>query len=656
MDKQIKYPKGKEADYKKYLDDIQEKIRLSENEKTMKRTEFNGLSVYGYYNQNERIANTLNGGKKVIDPKEGKVNVQTGVPESKLDAVVANLLSLNLGSEIVAYDENNLQEIELGTAMEDIVEAIEERTLDKELQYQRFYELLKHGTAYVEVSWDKRWKKKKINLDKNYDGKFLEYKGYIEKLEVAYEGPQKKLLYGPHVWLGDYTVYDMENQPYIFSLEKISFEEAKARFGDFENFKYVKSKVSDFSTETESGKTIYENNWTLTNKKDGQVEVIRYENKWDDHIQILINGCPMLPIGFPLSFFSPDGYMITKSVYKIFHHNFALGKSFVSSGDIASLTKILDLLLSMDVLKILQSITPPRANLSGQMLPSNLLFPGTFSQIDPQSIPPLVETSQGVTASEYNIYREIQDRIDKQTVSNTFTGQAEQGTKTATEVRETSNQARIALGRTVAASIIMETRITSKLIPVILYKYFDPVEDTKGLIDVARRKVQGASTKSLFNITTREKMIEGEGLGERQIIPVYRNELPKSKEIRKMELAEEKEKGKPIQKIFINSSDIKYWNYIWFVSIVPKEKDSLVARQAKFRDQIADMAPLIELGSRPNLEVLETQLAHARGKKRSDLFIPTDDLEQGGPEMSNASAQALLQGTNQNGSNVVTDF
>jgi len=294
MSKEIKYPKGQEDAYKAYLDDIQRKMEDSEREKTRGRIELNGLNIYQYYNENERIANTLSGGKKTIDPKEGKINVKTGAPESKLESVVANLISLNLGTNVEAYDENNIREIELGMAMEDIIEELDERTLDRELQYSRFLELMKQGTAYVEVLWDKDLRKKKILKNKNWKGEFLKYEGHLEKLEVAYEGPRRKLMYGPHVWLGSYTIYDMERQPYIFSMEKISSSECKARFGQFENYKFVKNKASEFNKD--NGKSIYENNWTLTDYKEGIFEIIKFQDVYNDHIQIFVNGVPMMPM------------------------------------------------------------------------------------------------------------------------------------------------------------------------------------------------------------------------------------------------------------------------------------------------------------------------------------------------------------------------
>ncbi len=654
MSKEIKYPKGQEDAYKAYLDDIQRKMEDSEREKTRGRIELNGLNIYQYYNENERIANTLSGGKKTIDPKEGKINVKTGAPESKLESVVANLISLNLGTNVEAYDENNIREIELGMAMEDIIEELDERTLDRELQYSRFLELMKQGTAYVEVLWDKDLRKKKILKNKNWKGEFLKYEGHLEKLEVAYEGPRRKLMYGPHVWLGSYTIYDMERQPYIFSMEKISSSECKARFGQFENYKFVKNKASEFNKD--NGKSIYENNWTLTDYKEGIFEIIKFQDVYNDHIQIFVNGVPMMPMGFPLSFISPSGYTITKSIFKFFHEKLAIGKSFVSSGDISSLSEILDLLLSMNVFKTLQSIKPARANLSGQHLPPNFLFPGNLVSIDPTSVPVIGDQGQGVTQSEYQIMKEIQDRLDKATVSNSFTGQNDKKGQTATEAEIMAQQARVALGRTVASALIMEQRISQKIISIILYRHFDPIEDKKGRIDIVRKKILGASTTKLYNITTRQKIIDDEGMGERQIIPVSSSEMVRDpKKVRELERKEEKIKGIPIQKIFISSEDVKNWNFIWFVDIVPKEKDSKQARKAKFRETIADMAPLIELGSRPNLEALENQLAHANGKKHEELFLPRQEMQEQG--ISNAASQALLQGTGGgNQSSVVNDL
>lgn len=643
MKKQIKYPKGQEQEYKVYLAKLQERMEYSESEKIRPRVELNNQSIYSYFNENERIANTLNGGKKIIDPVEGKINIQTGSPEAKLDAVVSNLISLNLGTNVEAYDEDSIKDVELGMAMEDIIEELDEVTLDQEKQYSRALELLKQGTAFVEVLWDKKLKKKVIMKNKEWKGEFLKYEGHVEKYEVAYEGPRRKLKYGPHVWLGDYSIFETNDQPYMFDMEKITWSEAKARFGNFENFQYVKKTAAEFNTE--SDKTIYSNNWTLTKPKDGIIEVIKYQDLYNDHLQILINGVPMMPMGFPLNFISPSGYTITKSVYKIFHEKFAMGKSFVSSGDIATQSKILDLLMGMNVFKTLQSSKPPRANLSGQYLPKNFMFPGNIVGIDPTSVPVIDGTNQGVTTSEYQIYKDVQDRIDKSSVSNNFTGQAEQGNKTATESRLLAQQAEVAMGRTVTAAVIMEQRISMKLIPVILSRYFEPLEDNKGRIDILREKIKGASKEKLYKVTTREKMIDGDGLGERQIIPVGSKEMPEAKEVRKMEREEEEERGFPVQKIFINANDAKNWNLIWFVDIVPKEKDSKALRKAKFRETIADMTPLIELGSVPNLDYLETTLAQSDGKRQNELFMPRGNGPEG--EMSNAASQALLQGGGQ---------
>src|SRR6185369_3854878 len=100
---------------------------------------------------------------------------------------------------------------------------------------------------------------------------------------------------------------------------------------------------------------------------DTQVEIIKYQDPIRDEFQIQINGIMMLPVGFPLSAVSQGGRInIAKQILYPINPQFAYGKSFVSSGDVYELSKVIDEMLRLFVLKTRKSITPPYINTSGK--------------------------------------------------------------------------------------------------------------------------------------------------------------------------------------------------------------------------------------------------------------------------------------------------
>ncbi len=68
----------------------------------------------------------------------------------------------------------------------------------------------------------------------------------------------------------------------------------------------------------------------LDGSKEGQVERIRYQDKPNNELQIILNGVLMLPVGYPLTAISSDGeYTFIQQNLEPIRHDFAYGKSFI---------------------------------------------------------------------------------------------------------------------------------------------------------------------------------------------------------------------------------------------------------------------------------------------------------------------------------------
>lgn len=607
---------------KEYCSYMQKRLVRARDQKNQIYEEFDGKNYYDDFSENVKIANTKLPSKK----NEDDVIVSAGTVEAKLDALLSHVNNLDLGSEVMAYDHENNRIHELGVALTDTIFYTEQRdggelAGDKEKKMLRQRELLSQNAVFVQEEWLRTFETKK-KLTEKYEGQFKDWKNWSESLELVFEGPSRTLLHGPNVYLGDITEYFMEKQPYFFAVIHQHYDVAKTKYGKFENWKYVKKgRVTDAVTEEQ--KTIYDNKWRLTEVKDEQVEIILYQDKPNDEFQIIINGVMMLPIGFPLSAVAPGGeYNVVKQVFRPISHKFAYGKPFVRMGSVREISKLIDEMLKLFVLKTRKSFTPAYVNTSGKVISRRVLSPGRITMgISPDALQKIGEEGQGVTANEYNILKELQDRVDKSTVSNQFQGQQGKAGTTATEVVELQRQAKLTLGLTIAACEFLELKLSYLRLWNIIENFYEPL-DTK-VITV--NDVREYANK--YRNVTRETNIDGEGLGERQIVATDQNPVPSADVIRTIEHQQEKERGMPVRRIYLNPQGMKVAKIRWYIVITPKEKETSAFYKLLFRDMLTDILTMIQLGAIPNMEGLEEQFSRTWNVGRNKLF------QQGSPSL-----------------------
>lgn len=607
---------AKQWQYQSYLE---QRLMAAQEARDRIWPEFSNKTYLKFYEENEKLANTF------VEPKKNtdEPKISSGTIESKLNTLLSHIDNLNLTPEVRAFDKNDVPMRDLGTAMTDILDRLAEHdggsdTGDAEKRQLRQKELLKQGTVFVQDAWCTKYQTKK-KLTRSFDGKFNQEAGfYSEKLVKVFEGPDRRLLYGPNVYLGDPTVFDMNDQPYAFTIEQMHYDVAKEMFGNFEMWKYVMpgmsgNTIASLTTNTIGARTIYDGKFRMTTLKDYQVEIIKYQDPTRDEFQITVNGIMMLPIGFPLSAVTPAGKInIAKQILYPINPQFAYGKSFVSSGDVYELSKILDEMLRLFVLKTRKSITPAMINLSGKVISPRVLAPGNITQGIPAGALQPVENSQtqGVTAGEFQVYQEILNRIENSTVSPVFSGQYGKANTTATEVLEVQRQARLALGIITAACILLEQKLTYLRIPIVISEYLVPsgtYADPDGMV------------RSKYPSVSRETDIGDEGRGTRRVIPID-GELPDEKIIRALELEDERQTGYPSERIYMSPKELSRAFVTWRAVVVPKEKDSSAYEKLLFREQLADALALINLGSQPNITGLESEFAKVYGIDRSRFF------------------------------------
>jgi len=587
---------------KEFIGRLQTRLTTAADNRNQARDEFDGLDYINYWWACENAANTTI--RRAVNSKEA--DFRSGTLRTKMFAFLNSFQALNLGSDITAYDKNDTEVQRMGDAMEDVIFKTKELDNDEEKKPLRQYEMMKHGYVYVEKNWIEKWDIKKTMTA----GKVGQIKGmkWETKKNKGSGKIETNIIAGPGVYLGSMRQYFIDKQPYIFTVETVDYSVAEKIYGEWERWKYVSKNKRQFSGT--AGDEMIGNAWRLLdNSKKNKVEIIKYQDKPNNEFQIILNGVLMLPIGYPLSEVSPGGeYTITQQNLEPIRYNFALGKSFIFKNK--NLVALMDTMLKLAVLKNWKSYQPPLLNTSGRLISKNVLMPNTISQgINKGELTPIYEhVDQGVNAGEFNMINVTKDFINENTASQTFSGAKEEGGKvTATQILELQRQARLMMGLMVLASTLLEKKLDTKQLTIILKHWFDPVDQ---VVDEVRNMLVNK-----YRIVSTQKNIEGEGSGSRMVIPT--DESFNNEDIRIMEDQMKDKTGKPTRIIIINPEMLKTVQLTWVINVTAKEKETSEYSKIVFGSMIQDA---IALGLRLNIDWTEERFAQTWEEDPAKMF------------------------------------
>jgi len=555
----------------KYLNKLQKKLENSATIREQNHKEFDYMTFTEYHQSNEAMANVE------LKPKKDKNDIQykSGTLRTKLFGFLSSLLGLNLSADIVAYNEDEIAITKLGNAMEDVIDKTEELDEDEEKKMLRQYEMLKQGFVFVEELWNDRLVIEREVVG-NYHGQFRGVK--IKNKIVRQQGrPTRNILSGLSVYLGDLTKYLISEQPYIFTVQYLSFQKAKAIYGGFEMFKHVNPNATVSFTGGQAMGTMVRGDWRLLEamSENKDLEVIKYQSKPDSEYQIIINSVPMLPLGFPFPWGHRE-YNIAQQNYKPIRADFSYGKSFLFENK--NPVQMLDEMTKLALLKDKKSYLPPYVNTSGRVISPNVLRPNTITMgIQPGTLVPISPYEvQGVTNGEFSMIKLMTNGIDRDTTSQTFTGSPESGQVTATQIVEIQRQAKMMLGLTIFTASLLEKKLAILRLMTLLKNWFNPIDN---VLDKARQAL-----RNRYRIVSRQRNIDGEGPGIRMVMPT--EEKMTSEELMNREDQMQEQYGVPFRIIALNPRELEEAKLTWTVNVVAREKKSSEMSKLMFETMI----------------------------------------------------------------------
>lgn len=592
----------KELEYRSFLI---KRLISGKEQREESYDEFDGMDYVTWYNTNKKAANAY------IAPAKNKeeTRITTGTTKNKTGTLLNSLMNLNIEVDIQAFDSKNSFLTDFSTTLEALVR--KSRQMEGYNSHKRrlvYKGGLDQGTQFIEEVNPQRSIIEKELRDKKWWNKKLKDIDWVTRLYKVYNECEINQLSGLKVFLGNIRKFFMDNQPYIFTVEYLDREVAQSYFGDWERWDNVPLTVKPTTIEVNDGNY---GAWRLYERQNTKkIEVIKYQDRWKNEYQIMLNGVMMLPCGFPLSAISKDGkYTIAKLDIDPISFDFAYSKSTPADTKVSQ--TLIDFFLKAFIRKTNKSIDPPLAKKGGKRATKKIFQPKTVTHnLDPETIKE-IGTNPGVTASEVQMYQIVKDVIDEMSLSSQFSSPGTDPVKTATQSSLDYKQNMLKIGNAIAGALAFEIDLYKRRVPNILEVWTAPV-DTR--IDEERN----AYVNYYRSITTEATIKGSKTLLNIQMIEDKK--FPEPKDIYNEEQLLSKEIGRDVAKVYLSSEMLRTLHYHFYYEATPTEKDTSELKRVLFMKNIQEAAAIWGIENL-NLEGLKKRFAQIIKEDEDTFFI-----------------------------------
>lgn len=556
----------------KQRDEIIQDLNKAYNQRSLAFPEFDEMTYDSWYVANKKASTGF------MRPKKNKedLRIVTGTTREKCNTIVTALLRYTFDFEIAAYDEQDWPNRDLGMGLEALVR--KSRKLEDPMYEEKralwYNEFVAQGNLFLyEMSVEEEVIRKTMennNFDDVFKAEWKEKKSIEHRCETD-------MIPGLNVYLGNIREKFMSKQPFVGIRRELHKSEAEAKYGTFKRWK--EAEMARNKVLLDQGGQEY-NNWQMMPCQSDYKEEIRYFNVHTNTYQIMLDGVPMLPEGFPLEFaLGVRKYPIIKVDAEPISAVFAYCRGIATKNKFNQ--AFLDEMFKMIALKFRKSTNPPMANLTGKMLNKSIFEPGTVHQgIDPEKLKPIGDNS-AMTGPEFDTFQLVKQAIDESSVSPILEGNRTPGEQTAQEISTLKAQSLLKLGMIMVGCIQMEEQLIWLRSYNILKNWTAPIDSELEEIKGEIKRVNKYRSESV------EMPLENGQMGAHIVNMVEGDQIPASDE--QVEAEEDtltRKKGVPVRITYLNAEEISSLKYKLYVKVRPVEKDHTELEAVLFEESL----------------------------------------------------------------------
>jgi len=559
------------------------RIESARSQRAQNRDEFDGLTYVDDYELNKRAGNAY------LPPTNNvnEVRVVTGTTEKKVETVWNELLLMNLQSEINAYDSEDNFIKDLGDDFNDIVTRTNQIERDDDFWKEAVRELLVQRAVFVQELDEYLTYTKKSPTRIGDEGSTKYQKGS----QKTYNRPRKKLLSGLSVYLGDINIpfYRFQEQPYIVLYFRKTYEEAKTKYGNWENFKKYVTKGA--GTKSDIRPDFYRMN---TGLEDEEVEEVHYIDPWTNEYMILINGVMMFdkPVACPWEILPDRRYNITMSAIKSMGTDFAYGKCLVASAK--TLQGLNSETIRLLIKKFRKSVQPPMGSRSKKIFSSDIYDEGSVTHgIKEGDLFRIDPNEKGLTNAEFQVFNLVEQKTAEFIGSPDVAQSMDQkGEQTATQILNQQKNFIKMLGMSVLGFIMLKRESTYQRLYNLLENYTQSIG----------KKLNPVTNKvdNLYRKFTNLEGILSNGKKGTKIIQFMDRPLESVERDAVKDFQNREDRlGRPTRIKFLNVNILSKVITLWFVTVNQTERDGSALEKVMFTEKINQGAAITGLTGRP---------------------------------------------------------
>jgi len=594
-------------DEQTYLVKLRKRLGKANDQRSASYTELDDMDYITYYDRNFKTDLAYIRRRK--NPEERLV--VTGTVRQKDKSILAALLNYNLEPNIIAFDKNDMMLYGIGNTIGDLVKKSREIENYDQKRPMIYREGIVQGNAYVEELWYEEYQKQKT-ISKDWDtGKVNAIKWEEELVKVA-SRCEARLIPGKRVFLGNIFELYIQNQPFIFTIDMLSYEEAKSVYGEWDRFEYVPKKVTKLYDYA---------NLDIRTQVDG-VERIHYYDKFNNEFNIILNGVMMLKVGFPLSVISPSGkYPIAQLPVDPLRVDFAYCRSIPAETKFDQ--EVLDDFIRTFIVKAQQSMFPPMANNTGRAISRNIFLPGTFTDdINPDRLKAFGVEFKGVQPAEAQVFQMIKQIVDEKALTPQL-GQMPKGKINAQQQMEVKRQEMMRLGLLMWGIISFEKDLCELRIHNILDHWTQAIDKQ---VDPTKKKLKDIYQQ--FSIDSTDEL----GRPIRKVVE-FNPEATQSKTPEMIDAENNilsRPGEPPVKKVYLNGEELRKFPINWYISITPTEKETTELQKTMWTQRIAEGYQLFGK-ERFQQDYVENRWAVQSKEDPDKLFVKTPPQQPGMP-------------------------
>lgn len=395
--------------------------------------EFNDRTLLDYQSASQRAFNGYQGPSS-SDPDEAwKQDVKRPITRNRIISIAAHVTGAVIYPTVFAQNSRDEEEKDASIVMRDLVEWSGDNSTPgyvRTFLYSVIAALVNPAvilhTEYCEI-----YRKIKIMKEEGWEEKRV--------LDEIMSGFQDAIVPVDELYIADFYVHAIQKQPFLVWRRVLDYNQAKAKYGEHKNWKYVKAGIQTiFDTDADGWYDQKDDKLS-----DRQVEEFIYHRRHDDLCLYYVNGILLCDVDQP----NPrqdKKYPFAKSGYELIDEGtFFYYRSLADK--MSSDQEVIDLLYELIINGTIMDQIPPIAHYGDEEIDAGVMVSGVVTSFAKDAKIEAIRTGGNLGATMATLEK-VEASASESSQDQLQSGSSPGGDQTAFEIGRLEANARVMLG------------------------------------------------------------------------------------------------------------------------------------------------------------------------------------------------------------------